>query len=100
MKQLNLHYHLVDQTPVTDKATLDEIEDWLLLISQANEKTEAFEKKSFDHFCAFFYQRACLRAASFLNPYSTFKNSSLSLMLEDKLKDHFKFALKSFLKRV
>lgn len=100
VKQLNLHYQLVDKTPLKEKAFLNEIEEWLLLISQANKKMEAFEKKSFDHLCAFFYQRACLRAANFINPYSTFKKSSLSLMLEDELKDHFKFAIKSFLKRV
>lgn len=98
-KEVELHYQLVDENGNIDLAELNQIESWLIKLSEANKKSNVFDQESFNHFCAFFYRRACLKLDLGLKGVSLFKQSKLSNYLDESMLSQMKYTLKAILKK-
>lgn len=97
--ELRLHSQLVVEKGRVKEAELEAIESWLLKLKNANYKANKYNVEAFDHFCAFFYRRACQKAFLGLGSFLRFRKSTLSKSEKNDFKGNGVFLLKSILKK-
>lgn len=97
--ELNMHSQLVLEKGNVKESDLQAIESWLLKLMSLNHKFEKYNMVAFDHFCAFFYRRACQKAIVGFGSFLRFRKSILSKSLKDDLRVNGIFILKSILKK-
>lgn len=97
--ELALHFKLVKEAGVLSKPELKETEAWLLKIKAANETALLYTPQLLNHWCAFFYKRACLKTGLGVTAYRHFKKSALSKSLDSGLKSNLTFFVKSILNK-
>mgnify|MGYP003687353709 CR=1 FL=1 len=98
-EELNLHASLVNEGGSIAEQELEFIETWLQQLKSSNNKVKKYNQHVFDHFCAFFYRRACLNAKMGFKSIKKYRNSSLSKSLKNDWKGNSIFMIKLLLNR-
>jgi len=96
-EELKLHLNLVDG--VYDSSELPKVEAWLLKLVDQNNGVRKYPVDILNHFCGFFYRRACERSNLGLKAVQVLRKSSLSKFIKYDLKGNSIFFVKSILKR-
>lgn len=98
--ELIMHASLVKESGKLSAKELQKVANWLERLRNQNHKRKVYPSQAFSHYCAFFFQRACLKSKAGLKSYLHFRNSSFYPDLNSSFKEKFTFFIKSILQIV
>lgn len=96
--ELRMHRSIVNGAVTKSEFDLAQVEAWLLRVIEMNTSTLSYDQKLLEHYCGFFYRRACETSSLGNKAIRQFRKSPLSIFLRKDLRGNFAFIVKSITK--
>lgn len=93
-EELEIHNSLVDGPYSANLNKINLVEQWLLMLIEANNEKLVYDFKVFNYYCAYFFERYCQKSGIGIKALKALNRSSLSHYLPNRMVVNIKFIAK------